>query len=100
MHLINGEMQLNPNRRQRHSLTFVDRSTSETERKGPVVPRISEVGRNVQVAEKDEHVLLVTEEDLDMSVDRIAAMYPQIHPGSVWSIIHKQNLYCNAAVFK
>lgn len=63
---------------------------------GSVVPITKiEFGRDAQVAENNgDDILPNIEEHPETSLPRIAAMYPEISPTSIWiSIVYKESLY-------
>lgn len=105
MHLVYGEVQCNaraaerryaekfPNRRHPGRSTFVllHQRIRET---GSVVPKNTETGRHPDVTvEYEDNILIQLEENPEISVRRLAAMYPGISRSSISNIIHKENLY-------
>ncbi|KAK9716809.1 Helix-turn-helix domain (DUF4817) [Popillia japonica] len=61
---------------------------------GSVVPKQNETGRHNDVtAEHEDVILMEVEENPEISVRRLSAMYPTISKSSVGNILHKENLY-------
>lgn len=105
MHLVYGEMRCNaraaqrryaekfPNREHPTHSTFtaLHQRLRET---GSVVPKNNETGRHYNVTAAHEDVILMeVDENPEISVRRLSAMYPTISKSSIGNILHNENLY-------